>query len=127
MEDTTLSSNKAPYPEVSAESLSASPGGDARELLGHLLKIEAEAAALADEAQAEADRRVSEGEKQNRSRYEEQYSRETTALEAAYVREIEGAKEVYKKELETYRDSLNNIMADTGAFSALMTELVKGK
>jgi regulator of protease activity HflC (stomatin/prohibitin superfamily) len=101
---------------------SQSPDAAAGELLNHLLKVEAEAAALVDEAQAEADRRISDGEKQNRSRYEERYGRDAAAREAAYVREIEEAKEVYQKELETYRDSLCHIHTDKNAFSALMTE-----
>ena len=103
-----------------SSSLSAVP--EARELLTHLLKIEAQAAALVDEAQAEADRRTGEGEKAGRSRYEEQYGREAAAREAACVREIEDAKAAYTKELEAYRNSLHEIRADKNAFSALMTE-----
>jgi regulator of protease activity HflC (stomatin/prohibitin superfamily) len=90
-------------------------------LLEHLLKIEAEAAALVDGAQAEVDHRVSEAERQNRARYEERYSREAAALEAAFRREIEGTKDYYKEELDAYRESLNSIKMDRGRFSALMT------
>jgi F0F1-type ATP synthase membrane subunit b/b' len=39
-----------------------------KDVLQHLLHLEAEASALVDDAQAEADRRVSEGEKQNRAK-----------------------------------------------------------
>jgi hypothetical protein len=101
-----------------------SPSGDpgTKELLSHLLNIEAEAAALVNEAQAEADRRVGEGEKTNRSRYEEQYGREAAALESACVREIAEAKAAYARELDAYRDSLHALRVDTGAFAALMTE-----
>jgi vacuolar-type H+-ATPase subunit H len=98
------------------------PDGAARDVLNHLLKVEADAAALVDEAQAEADRRVSEGEKQNRSRYEQRYGQNAAALDAAYIREIEEAKEKYQKELDAYRDRLHHISADKTAFSALMTE-----
>jgi hypothetical protein len=90
-------------------------------LLEHLLKIEAEAASLVDEAQAEVDRRAGEAERQNRARYEEQYGRETAALEEAYHREIEGVKAYYKEELDAYRQSLDRIKMDKGRFSALMT------
>lgn len=118
--------NTAPRPDNGppAGEFSPSPSADfeAREVLTHLLKIEAEAAALVNEAQAEADRRAGEGEKTNRARYEEQYGRAAAALEAAYVRDIEGAKAAYTKELEAYRDSLHEIRADKNAFSALMTE-----
>lgn len=90
-------------------------------LLDHLLKIEAEAAALVDEAQAEVDHRAGEAERHNRARYEERYSQESAALEAAYRREIEGVKGYYKEELEAYRESLNRIKMDKERFSALMT------
>jgi hypothetical protein len=90
--------------------------------LTHLLNIEAEASALVNEAQAEADRRTGEGEKTGRACYDEQYGRKAAALEAAYAQEIEKAKEAYARELEAYRDSLRTIRADTAAFSALMTE-----
>jgi ABC-type phosphate transport system auxiliary subunit len=96
------------------------PEGAVRELLGHLLKIEAEAASLVDDAQAEADRRVAEGERQNRARYEERYSQEAAALEAEYVKEIAVVKENYKRDLDAYRDSLAAIKTDTESFSALM-------
>ncbi|MDR2259009.1 MAG: hypothetical protein LBE14_07665, partial [Treponema sp.] len=92
----------APRPDkgpAAGEFPSPSAASEARELLTHLLKIEAEAAALVNEAQAEADRRAGEGEKTNRARYEEQYGRAAAALEAAYVRDIEGAKAAYTKEL----------------------------
>jgi regulator of protease activity HflC (stomatin/prohibitin superfamily) len=96
------------------------PEGAAQELLGHLLKIEAEAAALVDDAQAEADRRVAEGERQNRARYEEGYGQEASALEADYTKEIALVREHYKRELDAYRDGLAAIKTDMESFSALM-------
>jgi hypothetical protein len=96
-------------------------------LLDHLLKIEAEAAALVDGAQAEVDHRASEAERHNRARYEERYSRESAALEAAYHREIEGVKAYYQEELEAYRESLNRIKMDRERFSALMTAFLAGE
>ncbi|MDR1586330.1 MAG: hypothetical protein LBS57_02605 [Treponema sp.] len=96
------------------------------EILGHLLKIEAEAAALVDDAQAEADRRVSEGERLNRAAYEERYGREAAALEADYKKEIILVKDRYQKELEAYREKLNAMTADTGRFAALVEELLSG-
>jgi ABC-type phosphate transport system auxiliary subunit len=96
------------------------PEGAVQELLGHLLKIEAEAVALVDDAQAEAGRRVTEGERQNRTRYEERYSQEAAALEAEYVKEIAAGRENYKRELDAYRDSLAAVKTDMEGFSALM-------
>jgi hypothetical protein len=96
----------------------AGPPSD-KEVLRHLLNLEAEAAALVDDAQAEADRRVGEGEKQSRSCYDETYAAEVAALEASYTGEIAAVKADYKKQLDTYRDSLKTIPVNRGAFSAL--------
>jgi hypothetical protein len=96
------------------------PEGAARELLGHLLKIEAEAAALVDAAQAEADRRVAEGERQNRARYEERYGQEAAALEAEHAEEIAVVMENYKGELDACRNGLAAVKTDMESFSALI-------
>ncbi|MDR0878803.1 MAG: hypothetical protein LBN21_12185 [Treponema sp.] len=93
-------------------------------VLAHLLKVESEAAALVDDAQAEADRRITDGEKQNRAAYDERYGREAAEEEADYQKEIESVKNQYKKELEAYKEKLNAINADTGRFEALMEELL---
>ncbi|MDR1238830.1 MAG: hypothetical protein LBK27_01830 [Treponema sp.] len=96
-------------------------------LLENLLKVEAEAAALADEAQVEVSRRIDEAERQNRARYEEQYNREATAHEASYQKEITGVKASYREEIEAYRESLSRITMDKSRFSALMTALLTGE
>ncbi|MDR1252970.1 MAG: hypothetical protein LBK62_12540 [Treponema sp.] len=96
------------------------------EILAHLLKIEAEAAALVNDAQAEADRRVAEGEKQNRANYEERYQTETARLEAAYQTEKEKVKVQYQTELAVYREKLNAINADAGCFAASLEGLLAG-
>jgi F0F1-type ATP synthase membrane subunit b/b' len=96
------------------------------EILGHLLKIEAEAAALVRDAQAEADRRVDEGEKQNRAAYDGRYRAEAARLEAEYQKEKEKVNDQYQKELEAYCEKLNAINADTGRFSASLEALLSG-
>jgi vacuolar-type H+-ATPase subunit H len=100
---------------------------DDEEILGRLLKIEAEAAALVDDAQADADRRISEGERRNRADYEERYGREAVEMEADYQKEIAVVKDQYQKELDACRGKLNAIAADTRRFSALMEELLAGE
>jgi regulator of protease activity HflC (stomatin/prohibitin superfamily) len=89
---------------------------DEQDVLRHLLAVEAEASALVDDAQAEADRRVTEGEKQNRLLYDEQYGRETARLEAQYGENIERVKADYKKQLDSYRESLDAMPVNTEAF-----------
>ncbi|MDR1099554.1 MAG: hypothetical protein LBL28_03650 [Treponema sp.] len=90
-------------------------------LLEHLLKVEAEAAVLVDDAQADVDHRISEAERLNRARYEERYSREAADREAAFHKEIKAVKEYYQEELEAYRESLNHIAMDKKRFSDLIT------
>jgi vacuolar-type H+-ATPase subunit H len=54
---------------------------DDEDIVGHLLKIESEAAALVLDAQAEADRRLAEAEKRSRAAYEQQYQNGLALLE----------------------------------------------
>jgi F0F1-type ATP synthase membrane subunit b/b' len=96
-----------------------------RNVLGHLLKIEAEASALVDDAQAEADRRIAEAEKRNRSRYDQEYSRRAAELEAAYSGEINQIKADYRNRIEEYRKSLEALSADQGRFSALLDKFLE--
>jgi predicted Holliday junction resolvase-like endonuclease len=94
------------------------------EILQRLLEIESKAAALVDDAQAEADRRVSESEKQNRARYDEQYAKEVEALEEAFSRDTALARENYRKQLEEYHNSLKAQPPDTRAFFSLAEKLL---
>jgi regulator of protease activity HflC (stomatin/prohibitin superfamily) len=93
-------------------------------VLGHLLKIEAEAAALAEDARAEVDRRIAEGEKENRARYEERYRQETARLQAAYEEEVAAMKKDHEKQLDDYQKSLDTMRVDTQAFSELVNTLL---
>jgi ABC-type phosphate transport system auxiliary subunit len=88
--------------------------------LGHLLRIEAEAAALVSDAQAEADRRIDEGEKQSRAEYEKRYGAEAGRLEAEFQKEKELVKARYQKELEGCREKLNTIHAEQDRFAAAL-------
>jgi vacuolar-type H+-ATPase subunit H len=92
---------------------------DDHEVLQHLLELENEAAALVNDAQAEADRRVSDGEKQNRARFDEAYANIVKTLEASYVEELAAARDNYRKQLEAYRETLEAVPLDMPAFSSL--------
>jgi F0F1-type ATP synthase membrane subunit b/b' len=96
-------------------------------VLGHLLKIEAEASALVDDAQAEADRRVAEAEKRSRSCYDGEYSRRAAELEAAYSGEINQVRAEYRNRIEEYREGLEAIPVDQGRFSALLDQFLAGR
>jgi 4-alpha-glucanotransferase len=93
-------------------------------VLRHLLDLETKAAALVDDAQAEADRRVAEGEKLSRARYDEVYSAEVAALEAAYTAEIAAVKADYQQQLDAYREGLKAMPSDQAAFSALAEQFL---
>jgi vacuolar-type H+-ATPase subunit H len=95
-----------------------------QDVLQHLLNLEGEAAALVDDAQAEADRRVAEGEKKNRALYDERYAAELETLETEYKKQFEAIKEDYRNQLEHYRKSLDSTHADTVQFYALAERLL---
>jgi len=97
---------------------------DNDEVLGHLLKIEAEAAALVNETQAEADRRVLEAEKQNHAAYEERYRREGEKLENEFQALKEKIRQQYQTELESYSNKITSLPVDVNRFSALLDRLV---
>ncbi|MDR1836930.1 MAG: hypothetical protein LBQ89_04640 [Treponema sp.] len=90
--------------------------------LDHLLQIEARAAALVKDAQAEADRRIYESGEKNRAAYEDRFRVETQMLEASLKKETEKIKKEYQKALEEYRGEISGINVDVGNFSALLNE-----
>ena len=92
---------------------------DDHEILQHLLSLDAQAAALVDDAQAEADRRIAEGEKRSRLRYDEAYAGEIEALEKSFIRDIDAVRKDYREQLDRYRENLKNMPLDAGAFSSL--------
>lgn len=105
----------------------AGPESGGENILGHLLKIEADAAAMADDAQAEADRRIAESEKQSRGRYDEEYGRQAEELDRAFDEELARIRAAYQAQLEAYQRSLDTITVDQGRFSALMDELLTNR
>jgi len=100
---------------------------DNNEVLDHLLKIEAEAAALVKEAQAEADRRVTEAEKQNRAAYDKRFLEENQRLEKESLQSKELARQEYRKELETYKEKISSIHVNKDRFSSMLDSLVLGE
>jgi len=100
---------------------------DNNEVLDHLLKIEAEAAALVNEAQTEADKRITEAEKQNRAAYDKRFVEENQRLEKGFLQSKELAKEQFRKELETYKEKISSVHVDNDRFSNLLDSLVLGE
>jgi vacuolar-type H+-ATPase subunit H len=97
---------------------------DNTEVLGHLLKIETEAAALVDTAQAEADRRVAEAEKQNRTVYDERFHAESERLEREFLQSKEKSRQRYREELEAYKNSIAAVTVDNERFSSLLDKFL---
>jgi len=98
-----------------------------KDILQHLLEIEGQAAALVNDAQAEADRRIKEAEEQNRQAYDSEYQKYIAALEADYQKEQDAVKAEYDKSLDEYRQGLTGMSRDNGAFSALAFSLLLGE
>jgi F0F1-type ATP synthase membrane subunit b/b' len=95
-------------------------------VLQHLLQIEAQAAALVDDAQAEADRRISEGEKKARAQYESQYSQKQKYLETDYSKHKHDTEKEYRRLLEAYREEINLLPVDKKSFSSLAEDFLFG-
>jgi vacuolar-type H+-ATPase subunit H len=97
---------------------------DNTEVLGHLLKIEADASTLVNDAQAEADRRVLEAEKENQAALEKRYCEESERLESEYLALKQKIRQEYQSELDAYREKLGGARPDTNRFSALLDKLI---
>ena len=99
---------------------------DNDELLNHLLEIESKAAALVDDAQTEADRRVAEAEKNSRNAYDEHCHAERERLEGEFQKSKERARRQYEEAMEAHRQAISAMPADTARFSALLNRLIMG-
>jgi ABC-type phosphate transport system auxiliary subunit len=105
----------------------AMAGSTDQDLLRHLLEVETGAAALVEDAQAEADRRVAEFEARSRARYDEAYAREAVDLEARYQREYEAVKTEYQRRLDEYRENLETMTVHRDDFFKLASSLFFGE
>jgi len=95
--------------------------------LDHLLQIEAKAASLVNDAQAEADRRIHESEEKNRASYEERFRLEVQKQEASLKNEIEKTRKEYQKELYEYRLEISGINNNVENFCALLNGYLANK
>jgi len=100
---------------------------DDRDILHHLLEVESEAASLAMDAEAEADRRLAEREKTARSAYEARFGSRAAELEEEFAREAEAVVAEYRSELEAYRVALEGSATDAGRFSKLIEVMFFGE
>jgi len=96
------------------------------DVLDYLLKIESEAAALVDDAKAEAENKIIDAEKKNRILYEETYRKEAEKLETEINKLKKNLKKQYKKELEKHIENISAVNVNTEKFSALLSSLVAG-
>ncbi|MDR1216502.1 MAG: hypothetical protein LBK25_07465 [Treponema sp.] len=91
-----------------------------KDVLQHLLKVEAEAASLANDAAMEADRRIALAEKQNYLRYEEQFAKTSTECEAKYNGDIVAVQVSYQQKLDVFRQGLDSMREYKDGFNRLM-------
>jgi hypothetical protein len=104
---------------------SQAPGPSDQDLLHHLLEVEAHAAALVEDAQAEGDRRTTEHETKRRAEYDETYAREAAELEDRYQLEYKAAKAEYQQRLDAYRESLETMPVYQDKFFKLVSSLLE--
>jgi vacuolar-type H+-ATPase subunit H len=95
-----------------------------RDVLQHLLEIEAKASVLVDDAQAEAGRRLKETEERNRSSYDQQYRSLVKELDREYEEQIGAVRSEYRQALDAYRTSLDTMPVNAEAFCTMVSSLL---
>ncbi|MCL2443404.1 MAG: hypothetical protein FWD13_08085 [Treponema sp.] len=90
--------------------------------LDHLLEIEAEAAALVNDAQTEADRRIRENENKNQASYDERIKAEISIQQTRLEKERDIIKIEYQKALDDYKEEISNLNIDTLRFTSLVNQ-----
>jgi vacuolar-type H+-ATPase subunit H len=96
---------------------------DQQDVLQHLLHVEANAEALVNRAQAEANRRIAENEKKHRAQFDEKYNKEITNLNEKRAQARKTAEEEFQKAVDQYQRDLESMPVDTGAFNSLLNTL----
>ena len=97
-----------------------------KNVLDHLFKIEAEAAALTAGAQSEADRRIHDNEEKNRAAFEERIKNEIHIQELSLKKEKEEIDNRYQTALNNFHEEIKNVHADERSFCALLNEYLTG-
>ena len=92
--------------------------------LDHLLEVEASAAAIVEDAQKEADRRIHENNEKNRLAFDERYKSEIKKHLSLLNEEIEKVKTQYNRALDDYRREISALSVDKEAFCALFNECI---
>jgi|GEM_PF-851097 len=103
------------------------PRDFSRGMLEHLLEIEAQASALVNDAEAEAERRIHENEERNRIAYEQRFKEEIQNREEALLKAKELIREKYQKELNDYKSEIEAVNVDENRFSVLLNEFLLRK
>ncbi|MCL2138192.1 MAG: hypothetical protein FWH41_01515 [Treponema sp.] len=96
------------------------------EVLDHLLKIEAKAAALVNDAQIEAKKKIIEAEKKNQIKFEEVYQEEVKKLDRNFIEFKNNTKMEYQEELKAFSEKISSFWVDTEKFFAMLDEFIAG-
>ena len=96
-------------------------------VLDLLLKTEAEAAALVNDAQLEADRRIHDNEEKNRLSFDEKIKNEIQKQELNLKVEKEKINSLYENALNDYRNEIKNITSDENRFFDLLNKYLNQK
>ena len=88
------------------------------------MKIEAEAAALVEDAQSEAEKRIHQSEEKNRVLFDELFKIEVEMREKFLKKEIEKTKMRYQQTLEKYKEKISGVSVDEKHFMSLFNEFL---
>lgn len=92
--------------------------------LEHLLEIETSAAALVNDAQEEADRRIRENEEKNRIEHEERIKSVLKEHQAQFEKEKEIINVDYRNALDDYKKEIALINVNEQEFSGLLNKYI---
>jgi vacuolar-type H+-ATPase subunit H len=92
--------------------------------LDYLLQVEAKAAALIEEAQAEADRRINDNDEKQHAVYDECFRMEVQAQEILLQENNVKIKEQYQQRLDEYRNEISGIDINKEHFFATLNKYI---
>jgi vacuolar-type H+-ATPase subunit H len=92
--------------------------------LDYLLQVEAKAAAMISEAQAEADKRIHDNEEKQHAVYEECFKVEVQAQEVLLQENNEKIKVQYQQKLDEYRNEISSIDINKELFFETLNKFI---
>ncbi len=98
-----------------------------KDILGHLIQVEHDAASILFDAQVEADKRIADAHLQADNDYKAEYDKLIVRLENAFTLEIDAIDKEQANAFESYKAELQKTEKDLKKFNNLMETLFFGE